>query len=411
MCDTDPEKSSFIDIRERNGFYIDKSLPIMDIIDRDDSGVYLFTRPSGFGKTMNITMLDAFLNIRYRGNTWFDGLGISDQPDCECYKNVFPVVYLDLGTLRCTSVDDFMYDIASAIIDAIDPLMESLDPEELTVFERSMLERLYARKSSRGELKCFISTLCPILERHYKAKVVILIDDYDHIIRESIGTGVGDDISNFMSGFLSSTLKSNFSLQMAYVTGEIQMILSGLFSGLNNMTPNNIQSSWSDDRFGFTEDEVWAVLDRNGRTDGFDDVWKRYGGYRFGDAEVCDPAGVMSYISEGTEVGGRRGRLELGPILRRSVSDACVAEDTSCLLNGQTIVRYIHDQITYEDLISSDECALYSLMAMTGYLRIIPDEGSSFRISVPNSGVMEVLRCTLDGNNQAQFRVSMSDNV
>lgn len=277
-CDTDPEKSSFIDIRERNGFYIDKSLLIKDIIDRDDSGVYLFTRPSGFGKTMNITMLDAFLNIRYKGNTWFDGLGISDHLECECYKNVFPVVYLDLGTLRCTSVDDFMYDIASVIIDAMDPLMESLDPEELTVLERSMLERLYARKSSRGELKCFISTLCPILERHYKAKVVILIDDYDHIIRESIGTGIDDDISNFMSGFLSSTLKSNFSLQMAYVTGQIQMILSGLFSGLNNMTPNNIQSSWSDDRFGFTEDEVRTVLDHNGRTDGFDDVWKRYGG-------------------------------------------------------------------------------------------------------------------------------------
>lgn len=114
----------------------------------------------------------------------------------------------------------------------------------------------------------------------------------------------------------------------------------------------------------------------------------------------------MSYTSEGTEVGGRRGRMELGAILRRSVSDAYVAEDISCLLNGQTIVRYIHDQITYEDLVSSDECALYSLMAMTGYLRIIPDEGSSFSVSVPNSGVMEVLRSIPDGNNQAQSRAS-----
>lgn len=54
-------------IRDNDKYYIDKSLLIKDILDMDDCGVYLFTRPRRFGKTTNITMLDAFFNIRYRG--------------------------------------------------------------------------------------------------------------------------------------------------------------------------------------------------------------------------------------------------------------------------------------------------------------------------------------------------------
>ena len=68
---------SFRENRRRNKYYVDKTLLIKDILESDDSGVFLFTRPRRFGKTTNLTMMDAFFNIDYKGNDWFDGLAIS----------------------------------------------------------------------------------------------------------------------------------------------------------------------------------------------------------------------------------------------------------------------------------------------------------------------------------------------
>ena len=91
---------SFGDLRERNKYYVDKTLLIKDILDSDYNGVYLFTRPRRFGKTTNLSMLDAFFNIEYKGNTWFDGLDISEYPEYESYKNAFPVIRIDLKDTR-----------------------------------------------------------------------------------------------------------------------------------------------------------------------------------------------------------------------------------------------------------------------------------------------------------------------
>ena len=67
-------------IREEGGYYVDKTALIDRLLER--KGVYLFTRPRRFGKTLNLTMIDAYFNVRYKGNTWFDGLRISElRPD------------------------------------------------------------------------------------------------------------------------------------------------------------------------------------------------------------------------------------------------------------------------------------------------------------------------------------------
>ena len=87
---------SFARIREEDCYYVDKTLLIKDIFDEDIGGIYLFTRPRRFGKTLNLSMIDAYFNINYRGNTWFDGLAISEHPELDGYKNSFPVIHMDL---------------------------------------------------------------------------------------------------------------------------------------------------------------------------------------------------------------------------------------------------------------------------------------------------------------------------
>lgn len=68
----------FAQMREGDKYYVDKTMLISDILRFDDRGVYIFTRPRRFGKTTNFTMLDAFFNLKYKGEAekWLLGLEI-----------------------------------------------------------------------------------------------------------------------------------------------------------------------------------------------------------------------------------------------------------------------------------------------------------------------------------------------
>ena len=99
----------FSDLMEDGKYYVDKTLLIKDILDMDDRGIHLYVRPRRFGKSTNITMLDSFFNIKYRGNTWFDDLAISEHEEYDCYRNRFPVIYLNLKDIVPSKGRDFRY--------------------------------------------------------------------------------------------------------------------------------------------------------------------------------------------------------------------------------------------------------------------------------------------------------------
>ena len=136
---------SFAELREEDMYYVDKSLLIKDILEGGRRGVYLFTRPRRFGKTTNLSMLDAFFNIQYKGNTWFDGLEISKHPEFERYKNAFPVIHLDLNDTKAPDYDSFidmMRTAVSNVYEAHEYLLREpdVDPDFVELF-RSVKRR------------------------------------------------------------------------------------------------------------------------------------------------------------------------------------------------------------------------------------------------------------------------------
>lgn len=98
---------SFMRLRAENRFYVDKSMLIADIIETDPSGVFLYTRPRRFGKSTNISMIDAFFNLGYRGNDWFEGLEISEHREFDIYRNAYPVICIDLKDAVANGFDSF----------------------------------------------------------------------------------------------------------------------------------------------------------------------------------------------------------------------------------------------------------------------------------------------------------------
>lgn len=106
---------SFADLRRYDMYYVDKTGLIKDILESNSFGVFLFTRPRRFGKTTNLSMLDAFFNIEYKGNTWFDGLEISNHPKFDVHRNRYPVIRLNLGHAKSEDYDGFISGIRRAI--------------------------------------------------------------------------------------------------------------------------------------------------------------------------------------------------------------------------------------------------------------------------------------------------------
>ncbi len=89
--------SDFKMLRLRNNYFIDKSMYIKDIID-NQSGVILVTRPRRFGKTLNMSMLRYYFDIKGKDNKeLFNGLKIMKQDEYYVSKlGAYPVIYLTL---------------------------------------------------------------------------------------------------------------------------------------------------------------------------------------------------------------------------------------------------------------------------------------------------------------------------
>ena len=377
-------------MRDNDKYYVDKSLLIADILDTGDHGVYLFTRPRRFGKTTNITMLDAFFNIRYQGNTWFDDLEISKTDRYARYKNAFPVIHIDLKDLSCASMADFTGDLIVAVNNAINPFSEVLDGIALSDYERGLLSDVFSRKVSASDLKASIAIMCGILKRHYGKGVIVLIDEYDRAVTDSFGTEIQSDIMAMLGGFLSSTLKSNPALQMAYVTGVMKVAKSGMFSGLNNMKVNDIFSASSDERFGFTESEVRAITEYYGHPESFDEAKEWNDEYRFGNAEIYNPWSVLSYVKlgfvPGTYWAGTSGNSIVPDLVDRA--DRETRESLRILAEGGSIRWPVEPMVTFADL-GVDGGAIWSVMVMSGYLRA-EAEDTGHAISIPNKEMFGV---------------------
>lgn len=291
---------SFKELREGNRYYVDKTMLLVDILGSNDRGVYLYTRPPRFGKSVNLSMLDAFFNIEYRGNDWFEGLEISGYHEYDRYRNAFPVIHMDMGQCRGSSFDRFITTFRKVVDDAWDRHRYLLDLETLDSRTRDLFESL-KKYVTLDILILSIRVLSEELTRCHGVKPIILIDEYDRAVADSFGNPVYRPIMDFISSFMYATIKGNENRQMVYVTGVMKIAKEGFFSGLNNISSDNVLFTHSDERFGFTESEVRDVLSYYGRSDDFETVKEWYDGYRFGDAEVYNPYSIMEYLSNGSK--------------------------------------------------------------------------------------------------------------
>ena len=388
MKQIDTSGLSFIRLREEDMYYVDKSLLIKDIIESNRCGIYLFTRPRRFGKTTNLSMLDAFFNIKYKGNAWFDDLAISQFPEFEGYRNAYPVISLNMKNAKAPDYEGFLDAMRTVILDALKKHLYLLDYNGLTPDEHMLFDALFSRSASSEQLRSSIGHLSNILERYHEKKVIILIDEYDRAVSDMFGEESHRPIMEFLGEFMNYSLKNNDSVQMAYVTGIMQIAKESIFSDLNNIIVDNIFSTISDERFGFTETEVKQILSYYGHPERFEEVKQWYDGYRFGDAEVYNPFSVMSYIMRGFKPSSYWVNSGGDAVLRWMLGRINGSNFSRILglVEGGSLRTDLTSSLRYAS-INTRDVPLYSLMVMSGYLKAVPAENGQYDLSVPNREV------------------------
>ena len=404
---------SFAELREDDKYYVDKTLLIKDILGTNDKGVYLFARPRRFGKSMNLSMLDAFLNMRYKGNTWFDGLAISDYPEFEVYKNAFPVIHIDLGNAKADTYERFVEGMRRAVSLCFKPHRYLLENTNLDASARNLFESLADKTASEDDLIGSVLTLSIALTDEFGVKPIILIDEYDAAVSDAFGSESHEPMMSFLRSMMYASIKGNPYRGMVYVTGVMQIAKQSIFSDLNNIVVNNVFSEQSDERFGFTESEVKRILEDYGYGDRFDIAKAWYDGYRFGDAEIYNPYSIMCFVDQGCEPKTYRtddGMNALVSTALKSIVSSKYAEIMK-MIDGGSILSNLEEAFPYE-AIEMPGRPLYSLMVMSGYLNAVPTDEKDirncrlYRLSIPNEEVRELVGRLMDDTHPADARSS-----
>ena len=385
----------FKDVRSEDFYYVDKSMLIGQILDQNRRGIFLYTRPRRFGKSLNLSMIDAFFNIKYTGNTWFDGLEISKHAEYNAYRNSFPVISVDF---RCGSIYDyegFLEDMRLNMSDLFDRYNYLLDSDRLSESKKEQLKLILAKKGTEKETARALSGLCAMLEDHHGAKVVVLIDEYDNAVNNVKDPELRHRIISYIREAMSPLLKGNSSLQMGVLTGIMQIAKENIFSGLNNLYVNNILDVESDEMFGFTDDEVRRICADYGRPERFEEAKEWYDGYRFGNADIYNPWSILNYVQR---------KFDPKPYWVNTSSNSIIAslleqaddgtlENLRVLGSGEGVLGTVRTTVTFDDL-SEDPEMIYSMMVVSGYLKAVPD-GGDHRLSIPNRELFSVFADTV----------------
>ena len=287
--------SDFKEIIQENGYYIDKTKFIEDLLE-DLSKVKLFTRPRRFGKTLNLSMLKYFFDVKNaeENRKLFENLYISKSEYME-NQGQNPVILISLRNAEAENWEDSFFNIKNLIsnlYDNFEYISINLKKRDLVEFENIWL------KKNNADWENSLKNLSRYLYEYYGKKVIILIDEYDTPMTSTWNEGYYEKSRRFFKSFYSNTLKDNEYLQFAVVTGILRVAKEGIFSGLNNLKTYTVLNNKYAESFGLIETEVKNALEYYGLEQNIEKVRKWYNGYKFGNIQIYNPWSIINYLDE-----------------------------------------------------------------------------------------------------------------
>ncbi|MCD8375390.1 MAG: ATP-binding protein [Oscillospiraceae bacterium] len=395
----------FAKLRTEGFYYIDKTGMIRDLLNAWGE-VNLFTRPRRFGKSLNMSMLKSFFEIGC-DRTLFNGLDISGETElCEKYMGKFPVISISLKNVDGLDYAQARAALCSVIGNEALRFQFLLQDDKLTEKEKSQYQQLTAVDTGSTEsflmpdsvLMGSLKTLSALLQKHYGKKVIILIDEYDVPLAKANERGYYAQMVNLIRNLFNQALKTNESLYFAVLTGCLRVAKESIFTGLNNPNILSITTVRFDEYFGFTDEEVKGMLEYYHLMEHYGTIREWYDGYRFGNVDVYCPWDVISYCYELMDDPSALPRdywsnTSGNDVVRHfieTVDNGLTRGEIEALAAGETVVKEIHEDLTYNRLYDSID-HLWSVLFTTGYLtqRGRPD-GKKYQLAIPNREIRNI---------------------
>lgn len=392
-------------------YYVDKTLLIKDLLD-DNANVNLFTRPRRFGKTLAFSMLRYYFEKAYdfNGNPvdnseLFAGMKIMEAG--ERYTNEmgkYPVINLSLKSAKQPTYELAYTMLTRRIAEEYKRhsyIIDSIKEEK----DRQRYVAIMGENADEWDYVDALAFLSRILNEVYEEKTIILIDEYDVPLENAYFRGFYQKMIDFIRSLFESALKTNECLKFAVVTGCLRISKESIFTGLNNLKIISILNQNFAEHFGFTQKEVDEVLSDNHLEEKKIELKEWYNGYLFGSTEVYNPWSVINYVNE-AKVSENSfpkpywSNTSSNSIVRELVdnADQMARQEIEDLIEGKTIEKPIHEDITYEDIHKTQD-NLWNFLFFTGYLKKVSErfDGDTIylTLTIPNAEVRYIYRHTI----------------
>ena len=414
-------------------YYIDKTMLIKDVVERGGK-VTLFTRPRRFGKTLALSMLRTFFELEYDydGNVidkkrYFEGKKIMGAPEkILSMMGKYPVIKLSLKSAKQPDFYNAFIKLREEIMSEFErhaylEKSDLLSEEKKEVFSKlynnsfGRIDRKFESKEDEkkeflkevGHYSTALKTLSECLKMHHKENVIILLDEYDVPLENAYYSGFYDEMVGFIRSLFESALKTNDALQFGVVTGCLRISKESIFTGLNHLQISSIYNNGYEEAFGFTQSETEQMLIDYGMEDRIPEAKEWYDGYLFGETEIYNPWSIIKYVSS-IAINHMKfpqaywANTSSNQIIKDMIwhADEEMKRELDILINGGTIEKQIHEDITYDDIHESED-NLWNFLFFTGYMKKVSErrEGKYIYLTmkIPNAEIASIYETQIRG--------------
>ena len=392
--------------------YIDKTEFVRELLDAKGK-VNLFTRPRRFGKTLALSMLKTFFeqDTDIHGNVtdnkhYLEGMKIMDAGEqYTSYMGKYPVIFLSLKSAKQPEYEMAYNMLKKQICEEYDRHRYVLECDKLSQWEKEQYEAILYRKDDSLLYIDALKFLSSCLKKYHNRNVIILIDEYDVPLENAFFQGFYEQMIQFIRSLFESALKTNDNLEFAVITGCLRISKESIFTGMNNLKTTSVIDQYCAKCFGFTQEDVEAMLEAYGLSEKKEEVREWYDGYLFGETEIYNPWSVINYVDGALQNKNALPRpywsnTSANSIVKELVerADDTVKQEIELLIEGGGIEKPVHEDITYEDVYQTQD-NLWNFLFFTGYLKKVgerlEDDTIFLTLTIPNKEIRYIFRNTI----------------
>ena len=258
------------------GLYVDKTMLISELnkLIGTSNQYVCVSRPRRFGKTIATKMLCAYYSKGCDSRELFKDLKISKADNYEQYLNKLNFIKIDVASeyQNAKNKDKMLDKLTSFVKDEFEQQFPNVDFSQCESIADCML-RVHAATDET---------------------FVIILDEYDCLVRNNFGSGLFDDYLEFLNGLFKSEPLSD-AISLAYITGILPVVRDRVQSKLNNFDEYTILNAFQLAEFvGFTAEEVQPLCAEYGVD--YNECKREYDGYAQNGFEIYNPESVVKCL-------------------------------------------------------------------------------------------------------------------